>query len=921
MSPAKPCPLGFFDFRFGQGAGLFFFMRLYGTQWPSDAEEIQIELACIERGGRWEDEDGYLCGKGLFHHFRRAWDLMWPEDDEHRWSLLGLQRMCEEEINVFMGPGDCVRGDTRILNPFTGEQPTIQSLCEAGIRPVVMTLNGPEVASVPYLKGHDWLYEVVTENGAFTATARHRVLTSSGFAFVGDLQTGQCLRAYESSPPQSSEVSSRAVRTPSAACSRERFQDSQGGYHPLSRSCDGLLHSVAGSGQASFQPQGDAPRRIFQGALGEGAQGNRQTRILADREVSRLSIADSFPQDCQAGILCPLRSFAGRLLRAVSRCRLPFRLRKGLLQHLPFGEPDPDSFHTERLCNRALGYRVQETTIKSICRIGFGSFYDLTVPKAGHYFAEGTIHHNSNKTFLISKFVICHWWASPYKRLWLCSSTDKRGAELRIWGKIKEFYNRARARFPWLPGRVLESKACITPDEISDDQSEGRLLTRGIIFIPCKQGNTWIGLGPYAGIKPPSEGFLGHAGDEVSLMAPSFLDAYANWYGKANFKGLLTGNPGDLEDPLCKAGEPVAGWDDWKDSGKTQEWRSRFYNAWVVAFDGRDTPNNDFPYVGGKPRYHYLIGQKKLEAVKEQYGENDWHWWNQCVGKPQASSQVRRVITRQLVRSNKAMDDVIWASADKITQIVSLDAAYGGVGGDRCVIRLNEFGPDVEGNLVFACSPPDMVPVNVRNPEPPEVQIARYCKTYCQMKGVEPSNFFFDGRSTLAIVLAQEWSPEVNVVDFGGAPTSRPVSNDEWIWEGDEKGRRLKRCDEEYFNFVSELWFAAYHVILCKQMRRLDRETVEEGYQRTWGFGTGTTRRTRKQVEPKPEMKERTKRSPDLFDCLVTGIEGARRRGFEIQSFKGAASGDGPRDAWLEKEVEAYKRMMRKNELRYAENA
>lgn len=605
--------------------------RKYGAEWPDEADDLQIELGCISMGGQWESPDGFVLGAGLYEHYCRAWVLMWPEDDEHRWSKLSLRRFCENEINVLMGPGD------------------------------------------------------------------------------------------------------------------------------------------------------------------------------------------------------------------------------------------------------------------------------------------------SNKTYVMSKFVLTHWWADPLKRLWLCSSTDRRGAELRIWGKIKEFFNRARARYPYLQGRVLESKGCITPDEISEDQSEARLLTRGIIFIPCKQGNTWLGLGPYAGIKPPADGFLGHAGDEVSLMAPSFLDAYANWYGKANFKGLLTGNPGDLEDPLCTAAEPIDGWETWTDDEKTQEWKSKFYNAHVIAFDGRDTPNNDFPYVGDKPRYPYLIGKKKLESVEKQYGQNDWHWWNQCVGKPQTSVQSRRVITRQIVNSNGAQDGVIWGSVDKITKIVSLDAAYGGVGGDRCILRMNEFGQDVEGNEIFAASPPVPVPVSIRHPEPPENQIASFCKSFCEISAVPPEQFFFDGRGTLAVTLAQVWSPLVNVVDFGGPPTTRPVSNDEFVWDGDNKGKRLKRCDEEYFNFVTELWFAVYYLIVCKQMRRLDRETAREGYQRTWSYGSAAMRRSRKQVEPKSDMKERTKQSPDLFDCLVIGVEGARRLGFQIAMLKGFLQPNASTvDKWLENELAKQKRFLQRSELNYA---
>jgi hypothetical protein len=35
-------------------------------------------------------------------------------------------------------------------------------------------------------------------------------------------------------------------------------------------------------------------------------------------------------------------------------------------------------------------------------------------------------------------------------------------------------------------------------------------------------------------------------------------------------------------------------------------------------------------------------------------------------------------------------------------------------------------------------------------------------------------------------------------------------------------------------------------------------------------------------VEPKEKMKLKTGRSPDLFDGLAVGVEGARRRGFAI---------------------------------------
>ncbi len=185
---------------------------------------------------------------------------------------------------------------------------------------------------------------------------------------------------------------------------------------------------------------------------------------------------------------------------------------------------------------------------------------------------------DTNKTYSMCRYILIDWWADPDNTLWLISSTEYRGAELRIWGKIKECYNRAMTRFDYLPGRVLESMHAITTDEIDDDKKFARSMQKGLILVPCLKGGQYVGLSSYVGVKSPR---LRHAGDEVQHMSQGFLDAYANWYGKRNFQGVMAGNPTDIEDPLCKAAEPLEGWDNFVDTGKTQQWRSKFFNAFA----------------------------------------------------------------------------------------------------------------------------------------------------------------------------------------------------------------------------------------------------------------------------------------------------------------------------------------------------
>lgn len=491
---------------------------------------------------------------------------------------------------------------------------------------------------------------------------------------------------------------------------------------------------------------------------------------------------------------------------------------------------------------------------------------------------------DSGKTYGISRFVLVDWWANPNKTLWLVSSTELRGAELRIWGVLKQLFNRAREIFPDLPGQVIESLHCITTEKISDDQSEGRLLTKGIIFVPCKKGNTYIGMGSLQGIKPQPGGRLGHVGDECQAMPRVFLDSYSNWYGKEGFKGLLSGNPFDLDDSLCVAAEPIEGWNAWKDTGKTQTWRSKFYNAFVVALDGRDTPNNDFP-ADKKTRYPYLIGRKKMDAVAKTHGLESWQFANQCIGKPRPGLASRRVVTRAMCEQYHAFDDVVWLG-NATVKIGACDAAYGGVGGDRCTAGYIEFGKDITEHEVIACHPPVIVPVSINKPGLPENQIAEFLKQYMESVGVLPQNFFFDGRGSLAVAIARTWSPQVEAVEFGGISTERPVSNDTYIWSGDERQRRLQKCNELYSKFVTELWFCIHYTIISDQVRQLPREICDELCRREWNYTKGN----RIEVETKADMKLRTGESPDLADFLVTAFEGARRRGFQIQRLPGEGS-------------------------------
>jgi hypothetical protein len=523
---------------------------------------------------------------------------------------------------------------------------------------------------------------------------------------------------------------------------------------------------------------------------------------------------------------------------------------------------------------------------------------------------------DSNKTYAMSRFALCDYWCFPNETLWLISSTEYRGAELRIWGKIKELFNRARDRFEWLPGNVLEAHHALVTDTIDENRFKARTLQKGMILVPCKKGAQFVGLGAFVGVKAPR---LRHAGDEVQHMEHSFLDAYSNWYGRPNFKGLMAGNPLDISEPLCTAAEPIDGWDSFDDNGKTQEWKSKFFDAHVIALDGRDSPNFDYP-EDTKDRFPFLIGRKKLAAIEKTHGKDSWQWFNQCVGKPNKNLLLWRVITKQVCVDHKAFDKVLWAGTHRIW-ILALDPAYGG--GDRCVCMPLEFGDDVDMRQVVKIHPPEIVPVNIRMNTTVDDQIANYMKKRSDELSIPPENIFYEsfGKGTIGYSFARVFGSNTPIpVNSGGTPTKRPVRFDLFVDEGDpSKGetprKRLKRCDEHYSKFITELWWSVRECVESEQMRELPTSVAEEGYQRIYTVVKGD----RIEVEPKEDLKERIGKSPDFFDTLAVGIEGARQRGFKIERL-GLTEEDKKTDDdnWLRDQQDEHRGIMRKSLLSHS---
>ena len=101
-------------------------------------------------------------------------------------------------------------------------------------------------------------------------------------------------------------------------------------------------------------------------------------------------------------------------------------------------------------------------------------------------------------------------------------------------------------------------------------------------------------------------------------------------------------------------------------------------------------------------------------------------------------------------------------------------------------------------------------------------------------------------------------------------------------------------------------------------MRNLPTDVMEELCLRKWDKVRGD----KIEVEPKsgtatkPGMKQRVGFSPDLADCLSIGVEGARRRGFEIKKLGVASESESDTD-WFDTESKQFRETIQSKLLQH----
>lgn len=514
---------------------------------------------------------------------------------------------------------------------------------------------------------------------------------------------------------------------------------------------------------------------------------------------------------------------------------------------------------------------------------------------------------DGSKTRTVSKWALVDYFCFPDDSLFLISSNYIQGLQLRVWGDLKTLYTKAKQVWPYAPGLPLESKFGIFTDEL-DDNLNIRDMRKGIICVAMRESNgQWVGLQKYTGIKQKRRRLIA---DECQFYSPAYLSTLAN-LDKGDFKGVFIGNPIGEMDPLDRLAEPIGGWGDEGEIVKTTTWKNKWEGVTVQLF-GPDSPAIKHP-----GQYRYLTDQSDIDRIAKRFGKDSFEFYQQAHGIRKPGALARRVYTKEMSEQFGSQEPPMWGSGNT-TKVFGLDAAYGG---DRCVGIMAEFGPDINGDQIIAFSEPIIVPIRlyprsvpVEDRVLPEDQIADFVRDYCKQNMIPPENVFFDstGRGSLGTSFARRWSAAVNPIEFGGAPTDRPVCNDWFIRDPKTGVRRLKTAKEQYVKFITELWFSIRYAGEARQIRSLPNLVLEELSRRAWMPAKGD----RKELETKEEYKKTYGYSPDYADAAATVVEGARRRGFIISSMESRGSNVFD-DSWKFTLRDKVKRLKRSYTLNY----
>jgi hypothetical protein len=452
---------------------------------------------------------------------------------------------------------------------------------------------------------------------------------------------------------------------------------------------------------------------------------------------------------------------------------------------------------------------------------------------------------NSGKSDFYAVYAIINWLADPANTMVLITSTSLKESRGRIWGAIEEYWNAAQRMFnDELPGKLVSSVGVIKledPNYKTSDRS-------GIHLIAGEKKKEKDSIGKLIGLKNQRVIFVA---DELPELSHAILEAaFSNLDANPEFQLIGIGNPNSIYDPHGVFSKPKDGWK--SVTSAHHEWETE--RGYCIRFDAYQSPN----VLAGETIYKFLPTVAKIEAKKHELGEDSLAFWRMWRGYWCPTGGSESVISEADIVGYDCEEHVKRWKVPPIL-VSFLDPGFTN-GGDRSISSFALFGVNADTEK-WTLDFQEYVPIfedTTNKKIARNYQVVHQWKKLCEDRKITPDRAAFDdtGASAFGDIVHTEWSRLVTRINFGGkASTLRVSAHDKTL-----------ACDK-YVNRVTEIWGSMREYIRCGQIRGIDPDSGVELTSRRMWHKKDRGPDLRSQVEPKPVMRGRTGKSPDIGDA------------------------------------------------------
>lgn len=575
----------------------------------------------------------------------------------------------------------------------------------------------------------------------------------------------------------------------------------------------------------------------------------------------------------------------------------------------------------------ALPSKVSPVEVVSITATSKSVFYDISVPGPEHYFAEGTIHHNSAKTFNAASIACVSWLCAPRETCVICCSTTMKGLRGKLWPVVTGFHKRfddgdfglmTDSEVIWQVDRGDRLHAifglAVSEGKVKDMAAniQGYHATRQIVlldeaeailppiwiamdnlyrhpheFVVMPMFNPWSRLS-YAGrYAEPERGYQSVGLDSRGWKGKPQADGEPTHVVRFDFVQSPNVNDYDrqifaLDEERFKLSKLV----DDESKAKVKEIDSQIRKLLKLS-SAVEKPSKYLP-DGDKVR-------KRLKTLMAKGALNDpGHW---CFDRafPAPEGLIHTVFSSATFERPDAYGQHQF-TGEKFTIIGVYDPARTG---DRPTVRFAALGQISGGRMGIEWMEPIILFADITSDQTISRQLAQQVianANNVQYRGksyrCEPRDFGMDctgDGAAAADAVDEEWqlnrqdgSVRVVRIMFQGAASERPASR--------QDGRP---SNEVYGNKRAEMWYSTAQATEVGQVKGVDQETAAECCEMQMERKQGLI-----YIEDKKIYKGRTGISPDLGDTGMMLTEIAMQRGFIVA---GLASPVAQQETWLDK--------------------